>query len=192
MLEKEFFYFRYHGTMKHIGNTNFPPLAGQRSPGVSCSHPPCPPAGGSTPSQAQTTPTQQSKGTCLMNDTLLALLAFTPLVLAGVLLIGLRMPARTAMPAVYVVTALIALDRKSTRLNSSHVRISYAVFCLKKKKNNSNKYVRDRNISLSSQVLTIHSDMLVQPSLSNRTLLPSHPNDLPPHHICESRAYPLL
>src|SRR5207249_9004256 len=29
---------------------------------------------------------------------------------------------------------LIALDRKSTRLNSSHVSISYAVFCLKKKK----------------------------------------------------------
>src|SRR5690554_7689488 len=29
-------------------------------------------------------------------------------------------------------------DRKSTRLNSSHVRISYAVFCLKKKKNKSN------------------------------------------------------
>src|SRR5690554_7550256 len=27
-----------------------------------------------------------------------------------------------------------AEDRKSTRLNSSHVRISYAVFCLKKKK----------------------------------------------------------
>src|SRR3989442_13971031 len=29
---------------------------------------------------------------------------------------------------------LRSLDRKSTRLNSSHVRISYAVFCLKKKK----------------------------------------------------------
>src|SRR6267378_2574517 len=28
------------------------------------------------------------------------------------------------------------LDRKSTRLNSSHVEISYAVFCLKKKKKN--------------------------------------------------------
>src|SRR3712207_8347883 len=28
------------------------------------------------------------------------------------------------------------LDRKSTRLNSSHANISYAVFCLKKKKNN--------------------------------------------------------
>src|SRR5437588_4751894 len=31
-------------------------------------------------------------------------------------------------------TALLELDRKSTRLNSSHTVISYAVFCLKKKK----------------------------------------------------------
>src|SRR5690349_23690314 len=30
---------------------------------------------------------------------------------------------------------VLELDRKSTRLNSSHVEISYAVFCLKKKKN---------------------------------------------------------
>src|SRR3989442_15071425 len=30
-------------------------------------------------------------------------------------------------------------DRKSTRLNSSHVRISYAVFCLKKKKKRTQK-----------------------------------------------------
>src|SRR5690606_40135309 len=30
--------------------------------------------------------------------------------------------------------AAAGLDRKSTRLNSSHVKISYAVFCLKKKK----------------------------------------------------------
>src|SRR4051812_18305755 len=30
-------------------------------------------------------------------------------------------------------------DRKSTRLNSSHMSISYAVFCLKKKKKNTNK-----------------------------------------------------
>src|SRR5690606_40930226 len=29
----------------------------------------------------------------------------------------------------------VSRDRKSTRLNSSHVKISYAVFCLKKKKN---------------------------------------------------------
>src|SRR2546430_5592008 len=31
----------------------------------------------------------------------------------------------------------LQLDRKSTRLNSSHSQISYAVFCLKKKNNNS-------------------------------------------------------
>src|SRR3712207_7723025 len=30
-------------------------------------------------------------------------------------------------------------DRKSTRLNSSHANISYAVFCLKKKKKNKNR-----------------------------------------------------
>src|SRR2546430_8301430 len=33
-------------------------------------------------------------------------------------------------------------DRKSTRLNSSHSQISYAVFCLKKKKN-SNQYTQN-------------------------------------------------
>src|SRR5688500_19280016 len=32
-------------------------------------------------------------------------------------------------------TAVEEIDRKSTRLNSSHLVISYAVFCLKKKKN---------------------------------------------------------
>src|SRR3712207_8850960 len=31
-------------------------------------------------------------------------------------------------------------DRKSTRLNSSHANISYAVFCLKKKKKNKTQY----------------------------------------------------
>src|SRR6202043_217620 len=34
------------------------------------------------------------------------------------------------------------IDRKSTRLNSSHVRISYAVFCLKKKKHTSSIQAR--------------------------------------------------
>src|SRR3712207_8366425 len=34
------------------------------------------------------------------------------------------------------VTVARSLDRKSTRLNSSHANISYAVFCLKKKKPN--------------------------------------------------------
>src|SRR5256885_2690273 len=35
-------------------------------------------------------------------------------------------------------------DRKSTRLNSSHLVISYAVFCLKKKKNDPLIYTSDR------------------------------------------------
>src|SRR5688572_32099799 len=33
------------------------------------------------------------------------------------------------------------VDRKSTRLNSSHSQISYAVFCLKKKKNKNKSYI---------------------------------------------------
>src|SRR3712207_8999301 len=36
----------------------------------------------------------------------------------------------------------LAIDRKSTRLNSSHANISYAVFCLKKKKNNRSLHIR--------------------------------------------------
>src|SRR5207248_10371642 len=40
------------------------------------------------------------------------------------------------MPHKRIDVAIEALDRKSTRLNSSHRTISYAVFCLKKKRNN--------------------------------------------------------
>src|SRR6266540_1266927 len=36
-------------------------------------------------------------------------------------------------------------DRKSTRLNSSHITISYAVFCLKKKKRNVKKILYKEN-----------------------------------------------
>src|SRR3712207_8953281 len=43
--------------------------------------------------------------------------------------------------------AHVRQDRKSTRLNSSHANISYAVFCLKKKKTN-----MDLNISLHQGV----------------------------------------
>src|SRR5947209_15243233 len=39
-------------------------------------------------------------------------------------------PANTEFPTKWAPT----IDRKSTRLNSSHANISYAVFCLKKKK----------------------------------------------------------
>src|SRR5690606_40989739 len=41
-----------------------------------------------------------------------------------------------ALIAGFIPTRPLAVDRKSTRLNSSHVKISYAVFCLKKKKQN--------------------------------------------------------
>src|SRR5256885_2437719 len=43
-----------------------------------------------------------------------------------------RVPQRAATAAVGLI--VFVLDRKSTRLNSSHLVISYAVFCLKKKK----------------------------------------------------------
>src|SRR5690606_40935200 len=55
--------------------------------------------------------------------------------------IGHPLPA-TADPAAFGKLELVSRlqgnpkDRKSTRLNSSHVKISYAVFCLKKKKIN--------------------------------------------------------
>src|SRR2546421_3666892 len=38
-------------------------------------------------------------------------------------------------------------DRKSTRLNSSHDQISYAVFCLKKKKEKDGHHINDRHAS---------------------------------------------
>src|SRR5690625_5787450 len=45
--------------------------------------------------------------------------------------IGYKLTERYGGEAIY--GGVVALDRKSTRLNSSHVAISYAVFCLKKK-----------------------------------------------------------
>src|SRR3712207_8063651 len=49
---------------------------------------------------------------------------------------GIVRPFSTAAWAASVVQAVnvMGADRKSTRLNSSHANISYAVFCLKKKK----------------------------------------------------------
>src|SRR5690606_41147682 len=48
-------------------------------------------------------------------------------------------------------------DRKSTRLNSSHVKISYAVFCLKKKKKTAGRHTVRRTwlsvIALAAELL---------------------------------------
>src|SRR3712207_7910321 len=52
-----------------------------------------------------------------------------------VVLSGLGLERESALGAGLLV-ALVVRDRKSTRLNSSHANISYAVFCLKKKKKN--------------------------------------------------------
>src|SRR2546430_13056090 len=59
------------------------------------------------------------------------------LVLAWVLLaVALADVSGDPEPRLWLaVGAAFAIDRKSTRLNSSHSQISYAVFCLKKKKN---------------------------------------------------------
>src|SRR5256885_11435632 len=56
--------------------------------------------------------------------------------------LGVKSPRRTGtyvltlltLGVVAVLQGMYASDRKSTRLNSSHLVISYAVFCLKKKK----------------------------------------------------------
>src|SRR5438132_4495964 len=55
-------------------------------------------------------------------------------------------PSRCATAAVLAPAASLSQagrDRKSTRLNSSHTVISYAVFCLKKKKNDKKNSIRE-------------------------------------------------
>src|SRR5438045_5354037 len=51
------------------------------------------------------------------------------------------------------------LDRKSTRLNSSHLGISYAVFCLKKKKK------KHRKIHIIKKNSTNHNSTLTQTAI---------------------------
>src|SRR5207244_10486671 len=50
------------------------------------------------------------------------------------------LPRRRELGAVIGFLESPAIDRKSTRLNSSHQIISYAVFCLKKKKKNKSEH----------------------------------------------------
>src|SRR2546426_6006759 len=55
-------------------------------------------------------------------------------------------PARSWWEDIDISDRTLTLDRKSTRLNSSHLVISYAVFCLKKKKKNE---IKSKNIILN-------------------------------------------
>src|SRR3712207_8069461 len=57
-----------------------------------------------------------------------------------------RRPTRGRHPARHGARLRDVRDRKSTRLNSSHANISYAVFCLKKKKNMKSILAEARNI----------------------------------------------
>src|SRR5258705_9302918 len=65
-------------------------------------------------------------------------------VLAPLLLLGVgyvhRLEGTTPVRGSDTLTGVVpSRDRKSTRLNSSHLGISYAVFCLKKKKKKKNR-----------------------------------------------------
>src|SRR5437667_5880075 len=76
---------------------------------------------------------------------------------------------RRHLPALDLLATIIrspcTIDRKSTRLNSSHITISYAVFCLKKKKNTTAQYF----IPTQKQQAAHHS----MPSAHS----PYHPHD---------------
>src|SRR6266516_406391 len=69
-------------------------------------------------------------------------------------------------------------DRKSTRLNSSHRTISYAVFCLKKKK--MERYIsaaqKISSIALGSPRSSIHNDLILLPAnISQENHIPRLP-----------------
>src|SRR2546430_4333069 len=58
-------------------------------------------------------------------------------------------------PEVFALGDMVQVDRKSTRLNSSHSQISYAVFCLKKK-----KWSESRHALLLRCLLSLNRQML--------------------------------
>src|SRR2546421_4545000 len=71
----------------------------------------------------------------------------------------IRSRARSTNPSAAARSARHTLrpDRKSTRLNSSHDQISYAVFCLKKKKTPNNPTLIDESTPRSSVAPEQHS-----------------------------------
>src|SRR2546422_210622 len=76
---------------------------------------------------------------------------------------------RAVDPAVYGYASVVTSrprDRKSTRLNSSHGYISYAVFCLKKKK----KRQKQRRLT---QIITREVDTIIETECGTATRVPS-------------------
>src|SRR5256885_13079202 len=76
--------------------------------------------------------------TLSLHDALPILLQFALIISLGFFMSAVTVFVRDfafALPNILMVVLFGTPDRKSTRLNSSHLVISYAVFCLKKKKN---------------------------------------------------------
>src|SRR5256885_3406340 len=69
-----------------------------------------------------------------ISQRLLKVVPLTLVFIAVLLYWSTRSVAKTGLVLLAVPFSAIGADRKSTRLNSSHLVISYAVFCLKKKK----------------------------------------------------------
>src|SRR5690348_9848519 len=84
--------------------------------------------------------------------------AFT---LTAILTLALGIGVTTAMFTLAHAVLMKSLDRKSTRLNSSHPSISYAVFCLKKKKTKKTKL----NVQYTPEQ---HASLRIRPYASNR------------------------
>src|SRR2546422_1249829 len=65
-------------------------------------------------------------------------------------------PGRTIRRVEALRSGRVLPDRKSTRLNSSHGYISYAVFCLKKKKKTQNDVARAQKARSIARTLIMH------------------------------------
>src|SRR5438876_7763615 len=87
------------------------------------------------------------------------LFPYTTLFRSGVQVIGISAGPRRDVVTTRVlgiVSELVTTDRKSTRLNSSHPSISYAVFCLKKKNVAERRRVRTDNRGLYTRHMQAH------------------------------------
>src|SRR2546421_8046501 len=75
-------------------------------------------------------------------------------------------------------------DRKSTRLNSSHDQISYAVFCLKKKKKHLSSRIHPNNQLTRPNVLRInYAYSTLSKPLTNLTLCSLNQYPVARHHV---------
>src|SRR5690242_21142191 len=87
-----------------------------------------------------------------------------------------NLPSRTIGEANFAAFQAVSLDnqdRKSTRLNSSHMSISYAVFCLKKKKHFKPLIQNTNHITYNYSFTSLQIFLFIQ-KLTNRSLHTSY------------------